>query len=220
MAYIQDSICWGLPACLQSPGGWSTPQRSLGIVLLYMVPLLAPEGSFLCFSGTHMFPRHHSALRVPKTTITCSSETGVSYCFCSLFLQKTVGSTLASRFWPAIHRDLHKPQIVPTTNLCLGFTASVRCHNQSCELQNTWEHQEVGNMPLWRINSFYSGRFWMPRNKDTQDQYIWKSHFICYCAGLGLWVLPQLLSCRRVVGKDWRQLFRSSLNKDPAAIGG
>lgn len=88
----------------------------------------------------------------------------------SLLLQKTVCSTLTNRIWPAIHGDQYKPQTVPTSNLCLGFTASVRCLNQSCAPQNTLEHQEVGNTPLWRTSPLYSVWYGMPRNKDTQSQ--------------------------------------------------
>lgn len=117
-----------------------------------------------------------------------------------------MGSTLTSRIWSAIHGDLHKPQIVLTTNLHLGFTASVRCtvHLKTLENIRRWRtcHSEglalfiVGDFGCPEIRTLKINRFENPTLSVT---------VLALACGF-------FLSCRRAVGKGWRELLHSSLN--------
>ena len=74
--------------------------------------------------------------------------------------------------------------------------------------------QEVRSTPLSEgLDLFGVGHFGCPEIRTLKVNRLESLTPSCYHAAFGLWLLPQLLSCRRVVGKDWRELHLSSLKK-------
>lgn len=221
VAYIQDFTCWGLSACLQSPGICSAPLAAAAL-MLPQAPLLPQRKVYWvsqasevmqCIEDTQKNSIWSSLTWFFNGFALCSHRKG----WVQLWLTE-VGQQSVEPCIPGCAHSL------PQLRFCSIF-CDTKCLNQwmcTSECLRTCLMGRWGACHSLKDRTVCGvGQFGSPHIRKIKISRPKSLTPLFYYDAFGLWLLPQLLSCCRVVGEDWWKSASPILpkKKNPAAIG-